>query len=509
MPGEAGGWRSAPGRNRLRVTSHYPLSNYGALVRRFQKPAQMRPIRGIGSEVSKAGPDAVFPDKMDLAAEAAEAPQGAEHGFLVPSLNVTHFPLPDPSNPAFASMATTVQMPPSGAVPPWPNSISKSPAAPLMPPHEAAKPGPAEAVDEHMMYAVSLEDVRRPPRGGIADAAAKREVSSRGGTPVVNDVLKIVQQPASHGRFRYSKEGRKTPLHGRVEGSFPAVAVSEAFRHVVDDGTHVDVSLVTKHDDEHGGPVRHWHVLEGKDGGTVSRPLKDGVATFPNLVVTRTTAEKEGGARNVEDQHVIRLLYSMLFRDASGRMAEARAISEPIYGLEVKIHRVSHTQIPATGNVDVFFLTSKIKKKNTILKFTEVEPSAFDPGATRPMATGQGQLPDVLHARLDGPHWDPSITSPRAVKVCLIDTVQGLKSNTIEIQYVPAPHRIYSASAPPMFAMPTQSHAWGAPHIDWLGTPESGAAQEGRGVSESPSASSESTDTGRSSRVYGGHETSV
>jgi hypothetical protein len=72
-------------------------------------------------------------------------------------------------------------------------------------------------------------------------------------------------------------------------------------------------------------------VLEGKEGGPVSRPLKSGVATFPNLVVTRTTAEKEGGARNVEDQHVIRLMYTMLFRDESGRLVQVGPIPHLIW----------------------------------------------------------------------------------------------------------------------------------------------------------------------------------
>lgn len=134
-------------------------------------------------------------------------------------------------------------------------------------------------------------------------------------------------------------QGRKTPLHGREDGSYPTVAIADRYRHLVEEGTQVDVTLVTKfvfvaaylllslftydrhdrHNDEHGSPIQHWHVLEGKEGGPVSRPLKDGVATFPNLVVTRTTAEKEGGARNVEDQHVIRLMYTMRFQDEKRR----------------------------------------------------------------------------------------------------------------------------------------------------------------------------------------------
>lgn len=111
-------------------------------------------------------------------------------------------------------------------------------------------------------------------------------------------------------------------------------------------------------------------------------------------------------------------------------------------------------QIPATGNIEVFFLTSKIKRKNTILTFTETTPSSFDPGPRskwqldKNMCLTYAMKDLTVHyqyavvARVP-PYWDQTITSPRRIKVCLIDTVQGLESNVVEIDYVPAPFRPY------------------------------------------------------------------
>ena len=84
--------------------------------------------------------------------------------------------------------------------------------------------------------------------------------------------------------------------------------------------------------DESGRPIPHWHVLEGHDAGTVGRALQDGMVAFPNLIVTRTTAthvaagneERARAIRNTEDQHIIRLCFSMMFRDERGRILQVR-----------------------------------------------------------------------------------------------------------------------------------------------------------------------------------------
>eukprot|EP00035_Acanthoeca_spectabilis_P020273 m.431975 g.431975 ORF g.431975 m.431975 type:complete len:502 (+) comp17375_c0_seq1:4567-6072(+) len=454
------------------------------------------------------------------AAVTGHVPLGPFGGMQ--SLTMHHFDLPDLSDPRtplrLDDLTEKPPPPPHDAIPPWPNTFGagKSPVGPLPPPHKPTKAEP-----------MSISEPSSPRN----DASRVVEMSAEG-YPIVSGVLRIVQQPASHGRFRYSKEGRKTPLHGREDGSYPTVAIADRYRHLVEEGTQVDVTLVTKHNDEHGSPIQHWHVLEGKEGGPVSRPLKDGVATFPNLVVTRTTAEKEGGARNVEDQHVIRLMYTMRFQDEKRRSVLARAISEPIFGQEVKIHRISHMQIPATGNIEVFFLTSKIKRKNTILTFTETTPSSFDPGPRskwqldKNMCLTYAMKDLTVHyqyavvARVP-PYWDQTITSPRRIKVCLIDTVQGLESNVVEIDYVPAPFRPYSSASappghPPVFGMAPSVHgSWGVPQLDWFPADNAaGAAADMpmRDSSNSPSvsASSESTDTRPSrGRVYGSFETSV
>lgn len=176
----------------------------------------------------------------------------------------------------------------------------------------------------------------------------------------------------------------------------------------VPDGTMVSVTLITKYHDDRGAPVRHWHTLEVKEGGAASRPLSMGLVQFPNLVVTRAAMPADlddaGAARNPEDQHVIRLMFTMMFRDSAGVIFKTSVISNPIYGIELKIHKSSHPRVPVccpeyrsassdrlnngltsptrqvAGQLDVFFLTSKVKKKNTLIKVREVYPAPFDPG---------------------------------------------------------------------------------------------------------------------------------
>jgi hypothetical protein len=90
------------------------------------------------------------------------------------------------------------------------------------------------------------------------------------------------------------------------------------------------LSHCIRNEDALGRPIPHWHVLEGHDAGTVGRTLEDGTVSFPNLIVTRTTATHVAGGneerareiRNTEDQHVIRLCFSMLFRDERGRVLQ-------------------------------------------------------------------------------------------------------------------------------------------------------------------------------------------
>lgn len=73
------------------------------------------------------------------------------------------------------------------------------------------------------------------------------------------------------------------------------------YRHIVPDGTLVSVSLITRYDDDRGVPVSHWHTLEAKEGGPVSKPLTLGSARFPNLVVTRSSAGPAGGGAAAAD----------------------------------------------------------------------------------------------------------------------------------------------------------------------------------------------------------------
>jgi len=246
----------------------------------------------------------------------------------------------------------------------------------------------------------------------------------------------------------------------------------------VPDGTMVSVTLVTKYHDDRGAPVRHWHSLEVKEGGAASRALSMGAVQFPNLVVTRSAMPSDlddtGSARNPEDQHVIRLMFSMMFRDpSSGQLCKTHVVSKPIYGIELKIHKASHSRISVEGQVEVFFLTSKVKKKNTLIKVREVYPAPFDPGPNSGWALDdRGRLTytvESVHVHYQyavvatlPPYWDQTITSSRVLDVCLVDTAQGLESNCVQVKYC-AGHETAAAAAPASVAHGDVAAAAAAP----------------------------------------------
>lgn len=280
--------------------------------------------------------------------------------------------------------------------------------------------------------------------------------------PLVHNVLQIIEQPAERGRFRYSKERRNTALNGRREGSFPSVALvpDGPFRNCIREGTMVDVHVVTKDDDALGDPVHHWHVLEGKDGDPVARSIdKNGHASFPHLVVTRGPCnDKSPSKRSSEDQQVIRLMFSIVFRTESGTLVRSRILSDPIHGRDLKLHKVSHSSVPAKGG-EVIFLTSKVKRRTVKLKITET-PAPQDLGRWKEMMTMNNHVtngwdldanlrPTIYIADLQvhyqyalivhiPAYWDPSITSPRSVEVQLVDDDQC--SAALVIQYMPTPN---------------------------------------------------------------------
>lgn len=269
--------------------------------------------------------------------------------------------------------------------------------------------------------------------------------------PLVDGGLVITMQPAEHGRFRYTKEGRKTALHGRVEGNFPTIAVGPAFTSMVPDGTMVNVSIVTRHTDGHGNPVPHWHVLEGRDGEPVAQALHNGKVEFKNLVVNRNTFEVHGVRTRLhtDDQQVIRLMFEAHFFDQSGRIIRSRVISDPIYGSELKILKVSRLSVPSYEETEIFLLTSKIKKKNTSLKITDPSPTAFPQDVvaggwqvdadSRPFIQIKTLYVHHQYAVCGNlpPFWDPSVQSNRLVEVRLVDDEHKQESPPISLVYKP------------------------------------------------------------------------
>jgi hypothetical protein len=146
----------------------------------------------------------------DVGAAAAEVPLGPFLGL--DALAMHHFDLPDPDDPRTAlrleDLTAKPPPPPLEAVPPWPGVTSSgtSPTTPLSPPH---KPRNEESFPTSMTPS---------PMGG---AAVREPESASRGHPIMPGVLRIMQQPASHGRFRYSKEVRLT-LHACSRSPTPA-----------------------------------------------------------------------------------------------------------------------------------------------------------------------------------------------------------------------------------------------------------------------------------------------
>lgn len=270
-------------------------------------------------------------------------------------------------------------------------------------------------------------------------------------TLTVSDVLQITEQPTEHGRFRYPKEGRRTALTGRSDGSYPTVALTAAFSNKIPDGTMIQPTIVSRHDDVNGNPLPHWHKLEGKHGGSAAVPLKNGTAVFHNLVVNRNPKKLETKPHTREDQQIIRLMFTILFR-MDGMLFRSGTVTDCIYGTELKISSTSHRFVSAADGGDITLLTSKIVKKNTALKIFDPCPAAWGPtdgnGWTLedgcPTFVLGGQKDDLyihhqyaLVAKLP-PFWDATIQTPRTVHIQLMDTVQKLSSESIEIEYRPS-----------------------------------------------------------------------
>lgn len=303
----------------------------------------------------------------------------------------------------------------------------------------------------------------------------------------VANVLTILEQPTEHGRFRYAKEKRRTPLNGRREGTFPVVGVQDEWQHKVRDGTIIYASVVTRQNDSRGIPIPHWHGLEGKTGESATQRVVQGKATFSNLVVVRNERNTH---RCAEDHQVIRIMFQIKFQDpetgeqchvsTSNAMfpstfalltrivscvcaiTQSFTVSEPIYGTELKIHNVSHRIIATDKDTEVIFLTSKIKKQNIALKLTDNGPSPDWRPPVNQKDDGAGWHLDeqkkvsfllqplyvhhqyALVAKLP-PHFYPSARECRKVEIKLVDHVQGMESNSVELEYKPEEDLITSA----------------------------------------------------------------
>lgn len=276
----------------------------------------------------------------------------------------------------------------------------------------------------------------------------------------IDNVLTILEQPTERGRFRYAKERRRTPLNGRKEGAFPIVALQDDWVGRIPDGTIIYATVVTRHDDSDGIPIPHWHALEGKSGESASQTLVQGKATFSNLVVVRnerTAADRiNPNIKSAEDHQVIRIMFQMCFEVAETKeLCRTHIVSEPIYGTELKIHNVSHRIIATETDTEVIFLTSKIKKQNTALKLTDLNPSGdWKPAPTSDDGAGW-HLDDqkrptfllqplyvhhqyALVAKLP-PFYIPGLQNKKKVEVKLVDHVQGMESNSVEFEYSPQP----------------------------------------------------------------------
>ena len=124
-------------------------------------------------------------------------------------------------------------------------------------------------------------------------------------------------------------------------------------------------------------------------------------------------------------------------------------ISDPIYGSELKILKVSRLSVPSYEETEIILLTSKIKKKNTSLKITDPSPTAFPQDVvaggwqvdadSRPFVQIK-QLYVHHQYAVSGnlpPFWDQSVQSNRLVEVRLVDDEHKQESPPISLVYKP------------------------------------------------------------------------
>jgi len=297
------------------------------------------------------------------------------------------------------------------------------------------------------------------------------------------DVIRLAEHPAQQGRFRYAKEKRRTALVGRHARSVPTIEIAPSWRGRVPDGSQVTATVVSRHTNAHSGlPLPHWHRFDDSGQSQTVVSLKNGYAEFPSLVVIRgdrtaheascAAAASEGGTATAEspyssdDQQIIRILFTVRFRDSKGGMILAHAISEPIYSSELKITEMSHHRVAMTNSTDIIILTSKIKKATTFIKITDPAPPGWVPEQSvpavdtvlnkAPIISESWSLdkqnrptcmiqPSYVHYQCSlsvqiPPYWDRQLQIPHTVEVRLVDSSQGLESSPVSLEYVPAKH---------------------------------------------------------------------
>lgn len=316
--------------------------------------------------------------------------------------------------------------------------------------------------EDNDFHSTKAEAVTPPPETypeGPLSANMFPKPGTAGERVFVHGALQVTEQPSHHGRFRYTKEKRRTSLKGREDGKFTTIAVARRFHHLIADGTLVEPTVVSRYSDSNGDPILHWHSLEGKmPKDAVAQQIKCGKASFSNLVVRRhplkTTpaaaslknAAKLGVTNPQDDQMVIRLLFTVNFTLDDGTPAYSRVITDVIHGVELKIVRTSRQFVAFRHSSEMIFLTTKTSKKNTAIRITDSIPAPANAMLAHGWTMDNNGYPTItivplmVHQQCSivtkfPRFWDQSCEHNRNVHVRLVDSCKNLESPAIRVQY--------------------------------------------------------------------------
>lgn len=279
-------------------------------------------------------------------------------------------------------------------------------------------------------------------------------------------MLRIIEQPQDHFRFRYKSEMAGT--HGCILGrkyigfkakTYPTVQLigyngratvsctlaqcnnTNDHPHLLEDDESSDVTREACHENDFTAKFQGMGIIHIAKKQVASLLFEKYMKYYNHKAVKtkdlRAKCEKE--ARDI-DLNIVRLKFTA-HDEVTNRLICPPVYSEPIHNMksaatnEIKICRISKVFGRAKGGDEIYIFVEKVNKNNIEIRFVEKSPS----GEVLWMAKGLFTKNDVHHqygiAFRTPQYKDPSTASDVKVHIELLRPSDGRTSNPIEFTY--------------------------------------------------------------------------